>query len=182
MNVYLIRHAQAGDRGHGPRDMYRPLSDKGGRRAAELAQLLAGAGITRVLSSPATRCTQTVQPLAAALGLEVEEHPVLWEGSDLDDVLALLEEPADGDVVACSHGDIIPELVERLAAGGATVQGRGCEKGSIWVLERDGGTWRSARYLSRSASAVGSLLSGWVAGPARQIRVRGSSGAPPAER
>ena len=98
MNVYLIRHAQAGDRGHGPRDKYRPLSDKGQRRAAELATMLGDAPISRIVSSPATRCTQTVQPLADALGLEVVEHDDLWEGSSIDDVLAVLQggpEPGD---------------------------------------------------------------------------------------
>jgi phosphohistidine phosphatase SixA len=154
MNVYMIRHAQAGDRDDGPRDIYRPLSDKGRRRAGELAEMLSGVGITRILSSPATRCTQTVQPLAEALGLEVEEHAALWEGSDLDEVIAALDVPTDGDLVACSHGDIIPELIERLAAEGATVQGRGCEKGSLWILERDGDTWLSARYLNRSTTAL----------------------------
>lgn len=154
MNVYLIRHAHAGDRGSGPRDIDRPLSEQGHRRALELAEMLSGEAITRILSSPATRCTQTVEPLAQALGLPVEEHHDLWEGSRSHDVAALLAAHRDGDLVACSHGDVIPEVIEQLAAAGVAVHGRGCEKGSLWLLERDGDGWMAARYISRKATAL----------------------------
>jgi phosphohistidine phosphatase SixA len=154
MNVYLIRHAHAGDRGDGPGDIHRPLSDKGHRRAAELAAMLSGASITRILSSPAARCSQTVQPLADTVGVEVEEHPALWEGAPVDEVLALLDGCDHGNVVVCSHGDIIPGLVDRVAADGAAISGRGCQKGSVWVLERSAGSWLSARYLDRKVTAL----------------------------
>jgi 8-oxo-dGTP diphosphatase len=154
MNVYLIRHAHAGDRGSGPRDIDRPLSDKGSKRAKELATMFDGASVTRIASSPATRCAQTVQPLAEALGLEIEETPTLWEGSSVEEVLAGLHAPGGGDLVACTHGDIIPELVERVAAEGAVISGRGCEKGSVWVLERRDGAWVQARYVSKKSTAL----------------------------
>lgn len=115
--------------------------------------MLAGRPITRILSSPATRCVQTVEPLARALGLEVEEIPALGEGSDGDEVADLLarSDGAGGAVVACSHGDLIPELIDTLAARGAAISGRGCEKGSVWVLEGEGGQWLRARYVSKKA-------------------------------
>ena len=113
--------------------------------------MLADRPITRVLSSPATRCTQTVEPLARGLGLEVEEAAALAEGSSWDEVVELLARDQDGEVVACSHGDVIPELIDGLAAQGVAVSGRGCEKGSIWVLEGDGRQWLRARYVSKKA-------------------------------
>lgn len=64
-------------------------------------------GVRRVLSSPYRRCIQTVEPLAAALGVPVETDERLAEGAGSAG-LALLEE--DG-VVACTHGDVITELV-----------------------------------------------------------------------
>ena len=154
MNVFLIRHAHAGDRGNGPRDIERPLSDKGRKRAEELATMFDSASVTRIVSSPATRCAQTVEPLAAALGLEVEQVPALWEGTSIDEVLAELHAPGGGDLVACSHGDIIPELIERVTAEGATIAGRGCEKGSVWVLERRDGEWVTARYVNKKSTAL----------------------------
>lgn len=150
MRVLLIRHARAGDRSPGGRDLYRPLVDDGHRRAGELRDLLAGRPIVAVLSSPATRCVQTVEPLAAELGLEVDEQPDLYEGSATAHVLALLEGRERGEVVACTHGDVIPAVIETVAGAGALVRGRGCETGSIWLLERRSDRWEEAIYFDRS--------------------------------
>ena len=106
--------------------------------------------MVRVLSSPATRCWQTVSPLAKAAGVEVEEVDELWEGSSLDDVFALFDGLAVPVVAACSHGDIIPEVVDALHRSGVPVTGRGCEKGSIWVLDHDGRQWTAATYVAKA--------------------------------
>ena len=76
MNVYLIRHAHAGDRGSGPRDKYRPLSDKGHRRAAELADMLGGVGIT----------LRDLAKLYAALGDDGVAKPLAWTEADAERV------------------------------------------------------------------------------------------------
>ncbi len=154
MRLFLIRHAQAGDRGVGHRDLYRPLTVKGHHRAQELALLLASPPVMRVVSSPATRCVQTVRPLAQAAGVEVEEVPQLWEGSSLDDVFELFEGLDAPRAAACSHGDIIPEVIDALNRSGVPVSGRGCEKGSIWVLDHDGRRWTSATYVSKSQTRL----------------------------
>jgi 8-oxo-dGTP diphosphatase len=80
--------------------------------------------MTRILTSPYVRCVQTVEPLAAAIGIEVEEAPALGEGADRADVLALLA-TTGGGTVFCTHGDVCHELVGR----------RKTPKGSAWVLE-----------------------------------------------
>jgi 2,3-bisphosphoglycerate-dependent phosphoglycerate mutase len=49
----------------------RPLSAAGRDAARRLAAELAGAGIAAVYSSPYPRAVQTVEPLAAALGLDI---------------------------------------------------------------------------------------------------------------
>ncbi len=144
MHIHLVRHAHAGQRGPGTRDIYRPLSDQGGREADGLVALLPETG--PVISSPATRCVQTVEPLARVRGVEVIEHPDLWEGTRTSDTWALLTTSAVDGLVACSHGDVIPELIDHLAASGAALHGRGCEKGSIWTIELDGDRAVSARY------------------------------------
>jgi len=148
MRLYLVRHAHAGDRSSGHHDIYRPLSPKGHRRAESIADLLAATGVRRILSSPATRCVQTVEPLASRLGLEVEEHPDLWEGSERKRVMAVLGQ-GEVPMVACSHGDIVPGVIEKVIEKGATSTGRGCEKGSIWVLDHNGRKWIHATYLDR---------------------------------
>lgn len=139
MAVHLVRHADAGRRGswHGP-DEERPLSAAGRVRADALAAELAHLAPGRILSSPLIRCVETVQPLADALGLPVEPHPALGEGADLERTWSLLEGLAgDGDAVVCSHGDVIPAVLDRLRRRGVPVldAGHDVSKGSVWTIE-----------------------------------------------
>lgn len=110
MTSVLLRHASAGERDdwNGP-DRLRRLDARGLRESAELVELLRPHGVRRVVSSPYARCVQTVEPLAAALGVPVELDDRLAEGSGRA-AIALLEE--DG-VVSCTHGDVIDELLDR---------------------------------------------------------------------
>ena len=66
MTVILLRHASAGDRdGWDGDDRLRPLDEKGCREAETLVEELRRFTVRRVVSSPYTRCVQTVEPLAA---------------------------------------------------------------------------------------------------------------------
>ncbi|MEM7337887.1 MAG: phosphoglycerate mutase family protein [Actinomycetota bacterium] len=152
--LFLIRHANAGARGSDHRDLYRPLTPKGRQRADELVGLLTEMAVRRVVSSPASRCVQTVDPLATALAIEVEEHPDLWEGTPIDHVLALMDDCRSTTTVVCSHGDVIPAVIERLGDRGVLVQGRGCETGSVWMLDHDGSDWTRATYVDPSRAAL----------------------------
>ena len=150
VTVFLIRHAHAGDRSAWVGDdRLRPLSLRGFAQADTIAQELGDLPITVVRSSPAIRCIQTVAPLARARMCTVESDARLVEGSDVDGVLALIDEFVDGDLALCSHGDVIPELIDTLRFREVPVDGRGCEKGSIWRLDRDGKIITSAVYLGR---------------------------------
>ena len=82
MTSVLLRHAAAGDREHWDGDdFHRPLDARGRRQSAELVGLLRPFGARRVVSSPYVRCVQTVEPLAAALGLPLELDERLAEGA-----------------------------------------------------------------------------------------------------
>lgn len=158
MAVYLVRHAHAGSRNSDIHDRYRQLSDKGWRRATAITDLLADVEVDAVLSSPATRCVQTVQGVADRHGLDVAEHEDLWEDADTRDVMRVLEQAVGGrqsrTIVVCSHGNLIPVIVEQLAAAGAKVKGRGCEKGSIWVLDHDGKRFTKCTYISKTVELL----------------------------
>jgi 8-oxo-dGTP diphosphatase len=156
MQIYLIRHAHAGGRRNDGRDLYRPLSADGNRRAEQLVGLLAELAIDRLVSSPATRCVQTLEPLGRARNLPVDDQQALWEGSSAVEALTALAGLDGQIVVACSHGDIIPAVIEQLGALGVPVAGRGCELGSIWILDRDPQRelWLGARYVTPRASAI----------------------------
>ncbi len=138
MTLHVVRHAKAHGRSkHEGPDQLRPLDDKGERQAKVLSELALFDRVTRVVSSPAVRCVDTVTPLAARLGVHVEVDDRLWEGHDATVVLQLAEEldAEDTDVVLCSHGDIIPDALHLLVMRGAELVGPNMvEKASTWSV------------------------------------------------
>ena len=148
--LLLVRHASAGSRSDwdGDDDL-RPLDDRGREQAARLAEVLPHFRPTAVLSAARTRCTETVEPLAQALGLEVQPLPVVGEeeyaahpGTGLAAVATLLtprEQP--GVTVVCSQGGAIPSMLMALGVqweglpGVATGRAQPpAAKGSVWAL------------------------------------------------
>src|SRR2546430_15512484 len=55
------------------------LNKPGQEQAIRLAQKLAGAGLTNILSSPLERAIETAQPLATALGLQIQNKDAFNE-------------------------------------------------------------------------------------------------------
>jgi broad specificity phosphatase PhoE len=136
-SIQLVRHAKAQSRNKwwGKRDRDRPLTNIGKAQSKSLAVELAARPVVRILTSPFTRCVETVQPLADRLGIDVEPAEVLGEAPSVPLVdagdtwvasawlggraLALVDQvvadsPA-GDIVMCSHGDVIPSVMAALA-------------------------------------------------------------------
>lgn len=149
MTLYVVRHAHAGQRSAWTGDdRLRPLSERGETQSRAIATSLAPHPPRRVLSSPARRCVQTMVPLADKLGIEVLEDDRLYEGASPHEVRTLLDEIADDDVVVCSHGDVIPILLDLLVDDGLTPERNLVwQKASIWIAERADGTWGQGRYL-----------------------------------
>jgi 8-oxo-(d)GTP phosphatase len=149
--VWFVRHAEAGERGrwHGP-DRERPLDKVGRRQAEQLVDLLSAHSARRarrVLSSPYPRCRQTVEPLATALGLPVEDDEALAEGAPLNATLRLIA--GCGDAVMCTHGDVMGNVVERLHLLGVVGDREPVwPKGCTWVLRPVDGEIVGAEYLA----------------------------------
>jgi len=148
MPLYLVRHAKAGSRSGwvGP-DEARPLS-KGGREQAQgLKRALAAFPVTRILSSPYVRCVDTMEPLAAKLGLTVERTVLLAEEQDARAVIELMASLPD-HAVLCSHGDLIPAVIDALQARGLALEGDpDYRKGATWVIDRDGDEFMRASAI-----------------------------------
>ena len=149
MKIYLVRHARAQRRlGWEHAEGMRPLSPVGHDQAMGLIERFDGVTLARVLSSPALRCRQTAEPIAARFGLTVEADARLAESASLGGALSLVRSlGAEPAVLAC-HGDLIPALVEKLVPGALAMEGgAGCPKGSTWLLQ-DGASGRvRASYL-----------------------------------
>jgi phosphohistidine phosphatase SixA len=133
----LVRHASAGkSEAWSGDDRLRPLDARGRKQAEGIASALAARGVDRILSSPYIRCLQTVEPLAADLGIDVEERNELAEGAGPSAPKALADELVDGNVVLCTHGDVVEDLL-----------GRPLKKGATCILERAQGGLEPAEYL-----------------------------------
>lgn len=149
MSIWLVRHAKAGSRQRwdGPDDL-RPLTKGGHRQAEGLGLALAGEPVETVLSSSYVRCRQTVAPLAHRRRLPVLLHDALLEGAPLEALLELLSELETDSAVLCSHGDVIENLLTRLATDRVPLDGELVwPKGSAWALEVNGGHVYRGRYL-----------------------------------
>ncbi len=149
--AYLIRHAHAGDRtAWDDDDRLRPITKKGRKQSDAIAAIVSKAGVDAIYSSPYVRCVQTVRPLAKATAGEVIEHDALAEGADWSASLDLITRLAGLDVALCSHGDVIPNLLEHLARRGVELRSPTgmfeCRKGSIWELTIENGVPVAAVY------------------------------------
>ncbi|HVG65363.1 MAG TPA: phosphoglycerate mutase family protein [Actinomycetota bacterium] len=147
--VYLVRHAHAGTKARWPGpDLARPLSAQGHMEALGLIDQLGACPLGRILSSPAERCLQTVQPLAARLGRAVEPEEALGVDGTGAGVLELLAGRGLDQAVLCTHGEIIGEIFDELQRAGIELSGPlQWPKGSTWVLQLDDGQGRKGTYL-----------------------------------
>jgi 8-oxo-(d)GTP phosphatase len=105
--LLLVRHASAGSRGDWDADdRLRPLDERGTRQAARLVECLSDLPVERILTSPYARCVQTVEPFAAARGVQPELRSELGEERQMTEGVALVRELAGTDVVVCGHGGL----------------------------------------------------------------------------
>jgi 8-oxo-dGTP diphosphatase len=147
--LYLVRHAHAGSKAKWEgSDQDRPLSAQGRKEALGLIERLGGYPVGRVLSSPAERCLQTVQPLAGRLGSPVEPSQALGVDGTGPGVLELLTRPSLEQSVLCTHGEVIGKVFDELKQAGVELSGPlRWPKGCTWVLQRDSGHGWKGIYL-----------------------------------
>jgi broad specificity phosphatase PhoE len=145
---YLVRHAHAGDkRAWQGSDSLRPLSAAGRHEAHGILTQLRDYPISRILSSPALRCQQTVRPLAERRDLQVETVDALGVDAGSTGLVALLLDPAASETVLCSHGELIGEALSWLLGHDVDGERLVWPKGSTWLLEVNAGQVQHRHYL-----------------------------------
>ena len=137
----IVRHAVAREKKSWPGpDLERPLDPTGERQAAGMATLLVKHKVRRIISSPAIRCVQTMQPLADAVNVPIELWDALERDADVTPMLTAFSDPEFHNAVLCTHGEVLHQLlqadnVRRIARHGKLSPRRLLIKGSAWRLE-----------------------------------------------
>jgi phosphohistidine phosphatase len=138
MDIVLWRHAEAVDWQEGCDDLDRVLTARGYKQAIRMAewldrQLPEG---TRIFSSPARRCEDTV----CRLDRKYKIHKDLLPESSADNILTSLQWPnAKGTVLIVGHQPMIGKIVAQSL--GLKDSACAVRKSSVWWLrsrERDG--------------------------------------------
>lgn len=141
MRLTIVRHASAGTKRAWPGpDIDRPLDPDGERDAAELAGLLSRHPVGRLVSSPAVRCLQTLQPLAELAGRPIEAWDGLGTEAGPSNLKACLQDPGLEHAVLCTHGEAMRPLLRSIDLDHLTKSDlprdrrRLLTKGSAWRL------------------------------------------------
>jgi 8-oxo-dGTP pyrophosphatase MutT (NUDIX family)/phosphohistidine phosphatase SixA len=123
--IAMVRHARAGERKKwAGRDELRPIDPVGAKQADRIAALLTSLRPRRLVAAPPLRCTQTLEPLAAALGAQpIVNDGAFGEPSAPDGLPArvaaararLAELRGSERVVVCSQGKLMPYLLASLS-------------------------------------------------------------------
>ena len=132
MDLILWRHAEAIELPEEGNDMDRNLTPKGERQAVRMSAWLDRVlpQGTRIFSSPATRCEQTVLALGRRYKLREELSP----NGHPDEVLALTQWPlAKSAVLVVGHQPYLGQVVAKLfdmESGECSIK-----KGSVWWIK-----------------------------------------------
>jgi broad specificity phosphatase PhoE len=137
-----------------------PLNELGRQQARELAEALAGSGVTAVYSSPLARARETADIVAAALELPVQTHDALrevdvgsWQGLTRDEVQERFPDGFRRWLVDFSHGwddgESYDELGRRVIAGLLEVAAR--HRGQRILVVTHGGPMRAAEAAAADA-------------------------------
>jgi 8-oxo-dGTP pyrophosphatase MutT (NUDIX family)/phosphohistidine phosphatase SixA len=141
----VLRHGHATKRAAwAGEDIDRPLDPEGVAQSDALIERLAAYGLTRVHSSAARRCLQTVQPFAEHEGIPLVAEPELTEQAFTTSSKAAKARVAglvadalhrDEPTLLCGHRPYLPELVNHLLDGsGITGPQDNVPVGSMIVL------------------------------------------------
>jgi phosphohistidine phosphatase len=165
MNLYLMRHANAGvTRGNPALDAKRSLIAEGKEQCMLMARVLSALNVQVdvILSSPLKRALQTAQFVGTELGYEsrVEVCEALSPDADFADFQEMLAKYADREgVLAVGHNPNLFQFLGRLVSGNGSAAIR-MRKGSVARVDLDRHPpllqWlidpRSARWIYASAT------------------------------
>jgi len=117
MDLYLLRHAEAGE---APHDEDRELTEHGHKQARAVASGLTALAprLDALLCSPLARAIQTANPVATALRLSIEQVDALASGRTAGEVLDdLARRGGSNRVLLVGHEPQLSQLALHLTGG-----------------------------------------------------------------
>ncbi len=147
--LIVLRHAKAESRDDwNDDDLARPLTESGAARASALVPLLRAYGVRRVVTSPAVRCAQTVEPFAHDISTFLEIDDRLSEetrfGQVNRSITAMLDRKKP--VVLCTHRPTLPWIFDAVGSDGVELKA-----GEGVVIHHRKGVVQATEPLGRSA-------------------------------
>ena len=159
--VLLVRHAKAGKKSRWKGDdALRPLDAEGEDQARRLSVVAPCYGPARIATADLLRCADTVRGVSQETGIAVDIEPKLSRAAYASDPQATVAWVLDhvakgGTTVLCSQGEVIPDLITRLAARSRVRLRRPpARKGSVWALSFAGERLFGADYDADLAPAA----------------------------
>jgi len=133
--LLVVRHAEARKRKTWRgEDRKRPLAAEGRRTADRLVPVLAAYGVTRVVTSDALRCVETMLPFVNAYGVKARVEPGLSEERASAKVLSRVATKAVRSrkrMAICTHRPVLPRLCAALG-----IEKTALEPGGLIVVHR----------------------------------------------
>lgn len=152
MRIAVVRHGQAvPKKAWAGEDLDRPLTERGLDQARDLVEWL-DADPARLISSPALRCRQTMEPLSHHwdCDLEVSSSLACDAGRAAIAQIRDLVAATSGhiNIVLCTHREVIVETLPLLAKDvGVKVRHRvPGAKGGVWLLDYQAERLESIQY------------------------------------
>ena len=135
--LVALRHGKAvpPESWDGP-DSTRPLMQRGQDQAASIAPGIAAYGVRKLISSDAARCLATLAPLSELVGRPITVKPGLSQDahaigqSDVGSIV-LKRLARKRNAVLCSHGPVLPEIIDEVARLTGTAQEPGLRNAAM---------------------------------------------------
>jgi 8-oxo-(d)GTP phosphatase len=158
--ILVVRHGTAGSKSrYSGDDTKRPLDKRGRAQAEALVPQLLAFGATEVYAADRVRCHQTLEPLAAELGVRIHTERALTEESYAKspkrarhEMLRIAAQAATPAI--CSQGKVIPDLITWWCdRDGVRPDKARNHKGSTWVLSLAAGKLIAADHIGGALAA-----------------------------
>ncbi|WP_245553671.1 NUDIX hydrolase [Demetria terragena] len=140
--LLVVRHGHSVARSQWQLDDWlRPLDDDGSRQAEWLVPLLGSYGVERIISSPSTRCLETMEPYVRHRRVRIDSKKGLSEeryAEEPDKVIKHTDRALQRGIptALCTHRPLVPAMLQHLEKRADSVAVKALEKVGASPLDK----------------------------------------------